>query len=449
MLMSGGQGLRGAASEDGQMFIIMVLVMTAFFLVGAIAIDLGMVLAERRGIQRAADFASLAGSIELPADPATARNRALEWAAKNGYEDGVDGVEIEIRMLCSNGLSDPPPGICDNATPNQPSACVPEVGCDSMRVIINKTGTFPFSSFFGVFPVLVGSGAAASLSFDVIPMDTVILLDDTGSMDAGCNSSQSNSGCPIRESKIAALSFVDVLLGNSGGSSQVGYAPYRGCYNPPRSHSDCARASSIIDLTQNVSRLGAGINSANAAGGSGTNVCLPFLQALAMFNGPNAQGDEGTVRSVVILTDGDNTYSNVSFGQGQPPTACRPTTSPQNSDSNTGSDCSSAQTRERQLDTRTRDVANVLKGAPYNADVYVVGFGVCGSNNANQFPTTSYCNGIGNTNNDNTADRRLLKCIASSTPGTNDHYFEVPNATQLPAVLQVVAWKIAERSLSE
>jgi hypothetical protein len=280
-------------------------------------------------------------------------------------------------------------------------------------------------------------------------MDTVILLDDTGSMDSGCNSSQSNSGCPIRESKIAALDFVDVLLGNSGGSSKVGYAPYRGCFNPPRNHNACARSSSIIDLTQNANLLRAGINSANAAGGSGTNVCLPFLQALAMFSGPNAQGGEDTVRSVVILTDGDNTYNNISFGQNQPPIACRPTTTPQNSDSNTGSDCSNAQTRERQLDMRTRDVVNLLKVSPYNAEVYVVGFGVCGSNNVNQLPTSSYCGGIGNSSSDNTADRRLLKCVASSTPGTNDHYFEVPNATQLPEVLQVIAWKIAERALTE
>jgi hypothetical protein len=109
-------------------------------------------------------------------------------------------------------------------------------------------------------------------------------------------------------------------------------------------------------------------------------------------------------------------------------------------------------------------------------EVYVIGFGVCGT-----FPTSPQpgpdppaCRGpesdlgsgrcppisqstcvsqIGNTgsggNHDDSADRRLLKCLASSQPGTNDHYFEVNDADDLPAIFQIVAFEIASRGLTE
>jgi hypothetical protein len=327
---------------------------------------------------------------------------------------------------------------------------MPEVGCDSMRVIIHKPGALPFTSMFGVDDVIIGSGAAAQLAFDVIPLDSVLLLDQTGSM--GVNSSgntcSTQPGCPIREAKLAAQDFVGTLLEDPNALSQVGYAPYRGCYNPPRQNSNCTPGNAVINLTQNTNSLQNGINATNAQGGSGTNICLAFRKAQEMFDSPQAQDDENTRRSIVILTDGDITYNEVAWGNGQPPTVCRPNTSPQPGDPEDGTGCHNAQTRERQLDVKTRQLVNVLKAPPYQADVWVVGFGVCGSASS-QLPTNSYCSGIGNTSHDNTADRRLLKCIASSTPGTNDHYFEVASASDLPEVFQVIAWQIAARALSE
>jgi hypothetical protein len=74
-------------------------------------------------------------------------------------------------------------------------------------------------------------------------------------------------------------------------------------------------------------------------------------------------------------------------------------------------------------------------------EVYVVGLGVCGTANSN------LCNPslIGGTSSDNTADRNLLKCVASSTAGTNDHYFEVQTASQLPDTFATIARLIGFR----
>jgi hypothetical protein len=42
-------------------------------------------------------------------------------------------------------------------------------------------------------------------------------------------------------------------------------------------------------------------------------------------------------------------------------------------------------------------------------------------------------------------DQKLNKCIASSTAGTNDHYFRATTATELPAIFQQIAQQIAFR----
>jgi hypothetical protein len=93
--------------------------------------------------------------------------------------------------------------------------------------------------------------------------------------------------------------------------------------------------------------------------------------------------------------------------------------------------------------------ADALKAL--GAEIYVVGFGVCGSED-NTKPKTAagaltpnYCGIIGNNNPDTVADQRLLKCIASSSNGTNDHYFRANSATDLPGIFSAIAQQIAFR----
>jgi hypothetical protein len=76
----------------------------------------------------------------------------------------------------------------------------------------------------------------------------------------------------------------------------------------------------------------------------------------------------------------------------------------------------------------------------------VIGFQVCGSNaNANKVKSSpGYCSGIGGTSD----NIRLLRCIASSTDSTNDHYLEVANPADLQAAFQIVAYRIAAHGLA-
>jgi hypothetical protein len=74
-------------------------------------------------------------------------------------------------------------------------------------------------------------------------------------------------------------------------------------------------------------------------------------------------------------------------------------------------------------------------------EFYIVAFGACGSSNSNLCEQGL----IGSAAHDDTADRNLLKCLASSSAGTNDHYYEVETAEELPAVFRTIAQQIAYR----
>src|SRR3990172_7077907 len=82
--------------ERGQTLIVAALVMAAVMGFTALAIDVGLLLEERRDNQNDADAAALAGVQYLPQSPSTAIGVATEWATKNGVAAG-DIVTIEVQ----------------------------------------------------------------------------------------------------------------------------------------------------------------------------------------------------------------------------------------------------------------------------------------------------------------------------------------------------------------
>jgi hypothetical protein len=396
--------------ERGQALPIVALLLVVLLALVGMAVDAGRVYVARAELVRALDSAALAAVVELP---------------------DMDDAEHKATVYMSQ---------------NQPDAAItfPAQVANQFRVKGSRTVNFHFMKILGIGSTQVNGVAAAGIG--IVPSDTVMLVDATGSMGAppACNASQNNSGCPIKEAKDAARDFADLFMGAGSSITKVGYTPFRGCHNPPRTHSGCTTNAQRVDLTTNQSAVNTAINNTNSIGGTGTNVCLSLYKAREMFQGPNAQTGSNVVKSLVIMSDGDNTYNVVSFSAAQnaPPMECRPSSNANSSDGDVSSNCTSAQSRERSVDIKTKQLADTLRAE--GVEIYVVAFGVCGSLN-NSTPSTSYCNGVGNSDHDNTADQRVLKCIASSTPGTNDHYYAVPTAADLPEVFKKVALAISFR----
>jgi hypothetical protein len=193
-------------------------------------------------------------------------------------------------------------------------------------------------------------------------------------------------------------------------------------------------------------------------GGTGTNICNGLLEANQILYGVGHHDVSNMLRIVVILSDGDNTYNLVANGNPTPstpppsktatpnpayqlPSACRPPT-PNKSTDDTGSSCMPAQPHQISLDNETMTLVNTMKSN--GVEFYVVGFGVCGSPDS-QVKSDSYCSHIGNGDTDTVANRRLLRCIASSSPGTNNHYFEATKASDLPGIFTNIARLIGFR----
>ena len=422
------------SSDNAQ--VLPMFVMLLIILVGIIglATDLGRIYVARANLGRSVDAAALAGAKQLP-NISLADSKARAYITEN-----EPNANIDVQVY-------------------------PDVPSQQVGVTATKTVKTVFMRLFGINSIQVENDALAG--FGVVPVDAVMALDATGSMGAApCNGSQNNTGCPIWEAKNAAKAFTNTLL--PGANTVVGVHAFRGCFNPSGTNGACILNSSIGNLDSNAANVITKINGIGSVGGTGTNVCGGLDKASSVLFGAGSHSASNTIRIIVILSDGDNTYnaaSYVSGSPGSPTSACRPTNTgcpvanqcdPATSDTYVSTGCSApgqgavsgsnpgsnSTTKERQMDTFTTTRATAVKAL--GAEIYTVGFGVCGTED-NSLPTTAYCNLIGNTDPDTVGDQRSLKCIASSSAGTNDHYFRANAATDLPGIFQTIAQQIAFR----
>ena len=327
----------------------------------------------------------------------------------------------------------------------------------------SKTVGMIFLPLIGINEATVTAHAKAGFGNQSI--DVYMTLDATGSMHNGCNSSENDTDgtCPIKEAKDAANALINTLIGATPtGYTVVGAGAFRGCYNLPRNNVKCIDAtppgSMIAGLTSNKTTLQTGISNIYAikgpgqpTGGSGTNICLALKKGQqvllpASMGGqaavPPAHDSPNTRRYMILLTDGDNVYNATEVNQSSPQSPespCRPS-SPSTNDADRSPNCRTAgnTAQARKVDTLSNNMANTLKGQ--NVEIYVVGLSPCAHDN-NLCDLTK----IGTALSDAARNENLLKCIASSTTGTNDHYFFTTTAASLPTIFTTIANQIAHR----
>jgi len=413
-----------------------------------LAIDVGRMMVTKAQLVRAVDAAALAGALKLP-DMTAAETEVYLYMAENEPEATVD-------------------------VPSSPAE-------RQVQVVAHKHVDLTFLRVLTIIPGIdledpVTVSAEAVAGFGVVtPVDVQLVMDDTGTMKNNCNPQQTDEDCAIKQARDGANTFVDTLLSDTGGEggTQVGMNPFRGCYgsnryNPVSGESadrGCVLFSEIVDLTSDPDPVHTAIDGLRADGGyPGTNICLALNEALEYLNGPNAQ--PGALRYLIILTDGDNRYSDGAQSNqrgnnphpsgahappvypppqwpssGSTPThRCRMTGPAQNS-KDYGPDYDS---RINALDDATYALAEETKAM--GVEIYVIGYGVVGH------PEESNCDpnqvGTGGNRDHGVADpqdRNLAKCISSSTEGTYDHYFEAPAPEDLPEIFQSIAANIAFR----
>ncbi len=417
--------------ERAQVLPIMALLLVAFLGLLGLAIDGGRLFIARTELSRALDSAALAGIVELP-DVNAAEGKAIAYLADN----------------------------LPDATASFPATAEDY----QLRVQGTRTVDMIFMDAFGFGTVDISAAATAGFG---VPIDITIVLDDTGTMKSGCNSAQTNSNCPIKQAKDASNAFVDDLLGtNPTGILQIGVLRFRGCYGDQRynpvSGEDpdrgCVLFSEFQDLTTNKTALHAAINNAYGKGGfPGTNICAGLDEGWNLVTGLDSRPNSAKV--IIVLSDGDNRYSDgaQSDSRGNPVPNVYPLPqnggtgdcmepNPSQNGSNYGSDYDD---RVDGLDDLT--YAKALEIMAADIEIYVAGYKVSGSDSGALCDESTVTNIGGGyrrqrfSNPTDSRDRNMNKCIASSTPGTNDHYFEAPAPEDIPAAFNAIASSIAFR----
>jgi hypothetical protein len=492
--------------ESGQVLILSVLAIVVAMGFASLAIDMGLFFEERRITQNAVDAAALAGAQVLPDDGVEAEKLAREWALKNEAGASFESVDVSFRCIVGdrdgNGQPDATdipivcnPGAATFVCRNDRCASECDVSSSTNRcnaIVVAATKDVPFR-FAPVLGILDGSdrciydecstgalmavacrgacGAAPSA-----PLDVVLVIDETGTMKSGCQGTETESGfaatCPIAQARQAAHTMVDNLFpADAFPTTQIGLVPFRGChgsqrFNPIAGESagrGCILFSEIKGLTgpSGKSGLESAIDGMHAEGGfPGTNLCTALEQASNVLYGAGSQSDAKKV--IVVITDGDNRYSDGAGGgnpnRGNPvpavlPTgvwpagqngshACQPTLVP-GDDTAYGADYDAA---INDMDARTRDRASVLEKA--GAEIFVVRFAdPPGDSSASATCQSSLVGqGSGRQGQNDDWDRNISRCIATSTSGTNDHYFYAPTPAELPDIFADISYLILSGS---
>jgi hypothetical protein len=143
-------------SERGQTLVLFVFALAALMGLVALTVDVGLAYVARRDLQNAADSAVLAGAGRLAegASPAQAAAEAEEWAEKNGYVDGVDGVTVEV-VTPYNG--DP----------------------DQIQIYITSNIPFMFGRAVGLDDATMGASAVAESTSDGDGSYAIVVLNET------------------------------------------------------------------------------------------------------------------------------------------------------------------------------------------------------------------------------------------------------------------------------
>lgn len=375
-----------AHDERGVTMVLIALVLVALMGMAGMAVDVGQLFIAKAQLTRAADAAALAGVQSLP-DLSQATAVAQQYVA----------------------INEP------TAT-----ATVSQVGNQQqLQVTASKTVPVVFMKVLGQGPVPVSATAVAGFAG---VLDVALALDTTGSM----------TGQKLADAKDAANTLVSMLLPDASGGTAVGLIPFKSCYPPGNEPwlRSCVPSSSVVGMTSNDQTLHDTINSMYASGV--TNICTGLLKAKDVLTGAGAHSDSKTERYLVLLSDGDN---NPHFRSGARwPAAC----DPGSDNGDWGMSCQPTGGPEGRLDHQMYDMAQAIKAL--GVEIYVVGFGVCGSSSNATCDTSAIGSG-----HDNSQDRNLLKCVASSTSGTNDHYIETSDSSQLTRIFQSIGSSIVTR----
>jgi hypothetical protein len=278
-----GAGTCRRSAQRGQVLILWILAATVIFVIGAIVIDVGLWLTERRKAQMAADFSAMAAMSVIGEPFPVVEAKAREFAERNGFKHTPGEVEVDVNTPYNGD-----PGM--------------------VEVTIKQGSPMLFAGIFDVGAFEIGARAVGTLgSGEAGPLDLVIILDRTTTM------WQPSSDPPVDKAKSAALTALQIFddeiqhvaLGVIWASNPSSPCEYHDTGDwitvPLRRGNDYRNDDGTLNTS---SELVQRINCLQISSGPGTNFRDPVASATdeLLNNSPRGVGPK---KAIIFLTDGE------------------------------------------------------------------------------------------------------------------------------------------------
>jgi len=194
----------GRRGERGQILVLFALVLVLLMGLAALAVDVGVLRNANQNLWNALDAGSLAGASQLPADGTNADALARDFINRNYPGDPPNNIAVSFRCLIGSvggsprlsdvpSVCDPGPGViwtCNAAV--CVAFCEPSAGdsCNTIVVTGEVTVPYGFGNAIGVPEGSTGTVTSAACkgpcgAAPETPIDVVLILDRTGSMAPG------------------------------------------------------------------------------------------------------------------------------------------------------------------------------------------------------------------------------------------------------------------------
>nr|WP_287412429.1 pilus assembly protein TadG-related protein [Pseudodesulfovibrio sp.] len=408
-------------ARQGTVTTLVALILPILIGVTGIAIDMGNMYMTHTRLQAAVDAGALAGSLELPYDPDLSKG-IVQQAVESMVDKNMESAEVK--------------------------SVVAGTEIRSVEVTAQAEVNLLLMSVLGMSDSTVEARATAGFN----KLEVVFVIDNSGSM----------KGTPINMVKQASIELTELLIPDGATpDTKVGLVPFRGkvrigeesgldagCYNADGSlnegiHEDfmddywrlssyyrrkvtldtCSDLPKALPLSKNKDLVINSINTQTATGAwSGTVIPegIKWARHILTPEAPYTQaGDKEDFRKImIVLTDGDtedgecggsyrasyrpnNYWTNAYFGSGRDDAHCE----------NSGV-----------LNDDMLSEAQLAKDA--GVEIFAIRFG-----------SSDY------------TDIALMKEIASSKPGTNDHYFDAPSVYDIPEIFKQIGKQLGWRLL--
>lgn len=396
---------RRRARARGQALLLVTVTFPILLGMAGFAVDMGRLYTARARLQAAVDAAALAGSMYLMSDP-DCQNGAVANAVNDYLNRNYSGATV--------------------------TALNPGTGVRSVCVTAEVNVEMTFMNVLAISSRDVAASACAGFN----DLEVALVIDNSGSME----------GEPIESVKAAAHQFVDMLIPNGTAPSiKVGLVAFRGKVRLPADvdgrPAGCRNADGSFDqplnpadqsctnpalppvagLSYNKGAIHAAIASMQAQGGTPYSSCTTIAEGIKWGRHvltSDAPFTEGGPRSrfrkvMILLTDGDNYIGDAMTN---PNSTCR-----RNAYFGMGvMNCDDAD--YGCLDQAMLAQAQAAKDE--GIEIFSIRYGVSDD-----------------------VDIELMQRVASSRPGTNDHYFDAPSLDDLQTVFNRIGRQLGFRLL--